>query len=330
MGMTERSMSNSPRTALSSMQAQVDALIAGLGPVTDLLVLSHGWNNDKADASQLYDELLGNIDKLLDLRESTIGARDAAGFRRSPARAQFRRRANLLAEQEVHRCGADSGRRRGQRRRPKQENIAAVDEWVLDRPQGGPAAARRSRTRIPDRVEAMERAKALLPQLATSPRRRNSSSCCARCSIRRWPKRMTRPRASSPAAPETLFANAAAPSSPRGATVAAGGAGMTSGGAAGLGDLLSGVQAAARRIANFATYYQMKSRAGTVGSTGVADMLRRVRTQKHDHSDSSRWAQLRRAARHGRRPRPAGEDQRRLREPAAGGVLAQRPLGRIR
>ena len=49
-------------------QSQVDALLAGLGPVTDLLILSHGWNNDKADASQLYEELLGNIDKLLDLR----------------------------------------------------------------------------------------------------------------------------------------------------------------------------------------------------------------------------------------------------------------------
>src|SRR5688572_5721516 len=49
-------------------QTQADAVIAGLGPVSDLLILSHGWNNDKADASQLYDELLGNIDKLLDLR----------------------------------------------------------------------------------------------------------------------------------------------------------------------------------------------------------------------------------------------------------------------
>ena len=49
-------------------QPQIDALLAGLGSVTDLLVLSHGWNNDKADASQLYEELLGNIDKLLDLQ----------------------------------------------------------------------------------------------------------------------------------------------------------------------------------------------------------------------------------------------------------------------
>jgi esterase/lipase superfamily enzyme len=55
---------------------------------------------------------------------------------------------------------------------------------------------------------------------------------------------------------------------------------MTSGGAAGLGDLLSSGQAAARRIANYATYYQMKSRAGTVGGKGVAEMLQRVRKAK--------------------------------------------------
>lgn len=53
-------------------QPQIDVLLAGLGPVTDLLVLSHGWNNDKADASQLYEELLGNIDKLLDLRNKAL------------------------------------------------------------------------------------------------------------------------------------------------------------------------------------------------------------------------------------------------------------------
>src|SRR4051812_38184982 len=50
-------------------QTQIDALIAGLAPVTDLFVLCHGWNNDKADAKALYDELVGNLDKLLDLRK---------------------------------------------------------------------------------------------------------------------------------------------------------------------------------------------------------------------------------------------------------------------
>jgi hypothetical protein len=56
-----------------------------------------------------------------------------------------------------------------------------------------------------------------------------------------------------------------------------GAASLDEGGAAFLGDLLSGVKAAARRIANFATYYQMKTRAGPVGKGGVAATLIRVR-----------------------------------------------------
>jgi esterase/lipase superfamily enzyme len=49
------------------------------------------------------------------------------------------------------------------------------------------------------------------------------------------------------------------------------------GGAAGLRDVVKGARAAARRLANYATYYQMKTRAGTVGSTGAAALIRRVR-----------------------------------------------------
>jgi pimeloyl-ACP methyl ester carboxylesterase len=56
--------------------------------------------------------------------------------------------------------------------------------------------------------------------------------------------------------------------------------GAGSGSAAGLRDMLGGVTAAARRLANFATYYQMKSRAGTVGTAGLAPVLQQIR-QKH-------------------------------------------------
>jgi len=52
------------------------------------------------------------------------------------------------------------------------------------------------------------------------------------------------------------------------------------GGAAGLKDLLEGTQAVARRIANFTTYFQMKQRAGVVGWTGVAQLLRALRAAK--------------------------------------------------
>ncbi len=51
------------------------------------------------------------------------------------------------------------------------------------------------------------------------------------------------------------------------------------GSAAGLGDLLSGFLAGARRIANYTTYYAMKQRAGTIGTLGLAPLLCRIREQ---------------------------------------------------
>ena len=49
------------------------------------------------------------------------------------------------------------------------------------------------------------------------------------------------------------------------------------GGAASLVGGLSKIKNAAARIANYATYYQMKSRAGTVGRIGIAQTLDRLR-----------------------------------------------------
>ncbi|MGE5208522.1 MAG: alpha/beta fold hydrolase [Alphaproteobacteria bacterium] len=48
------------------------------------------------------------------------------------------------------------------------------------------------------------------------------------------------------------------------------------GGAAGLGDLFTGIKAGAIRFLNYLTYYEMKNRAGTVGQKGVGPMLDRL------------------------------------------------------
>jgi hypothetical protein len=53
--------------------------------------------------------------------------------------------------------------------------------------------------------------------------------------------------------------------------------GIAAGQAAGISDLWRGIKAGARRLLNFTTYYQMKERAGLIGKTGVADVLRQVR-----------------------------------------------------
>ncbi len=48
------------------------------------------------------------------------------------------------------------------------------------------------------------------------------------------------------------------------------------GGAAGLGDIFSGIKSGAIRFLNYFAYYEMKKRAGTVGQKGVAPMLDRL------------------------------------------------------
>ena len=48
------------------------------------------------------------------------------------------------------------------------------------------------------------------------------------------------------------------------------------GGAAGLGDIFSGIKSGAIRFLNYLAYYEMKKRAGTVGQNGVGPMLDRL------------------------------------------------------
>lgn len=51
------------------------------------------------------------------------------------------------------------------------------------------------------------------------------------------------------------------------------------GGAAGLVEILSGFKAAAMNILNFTTYYEMKTRAGSVGENGVAPLIDKLASQ---------------------------------------------------
>jgi len=260
-------------------QPQIDALLAGLGPVTDLLVLSHGWNNDKADASQLYEELLGNIDKLLDLRNKAPVPAPLQDFVKSLRDRNFAAvrvfwpskkftDADLIPGGGAASVAAEA------------ENAAAVNR-ILDRLKDDPQVLGGA-DQNPAHVAAMESAKALVPQLATTDAKKEFVKLLRSILDPSMKENDDASAGFFAVDAETLFENAetpvVAPVAPGGG--AGGGTSLGNGGAAGLGDLLSGVQAAARRIANFATYYQMKSRSGTVGSKGVADLLRQVRAAK--------------------------------------------------
>ena len=312
--------------APSSMALSAMRSWRGIAPVTDLLVLSHGWNNDKADAAQLYDELGRNLDKLLALRDQASVPETLRVFTdhlrgRTFAAVRIYWPSKKFTDADLIPGGGAATAQ------AEQENIDAVEK-VLDALKEDPQRLG-DRTHAPSRVAAMERAKALLPELATVAAQKEFVSLLRSVLDPAMAEKDDASAGFLTVAAETLFDNAAAPVVAPVPSGDGSGAGMTSGGATGLGDLLSGVQAAARRLANFATYYQMKSRAGTVGTTGVADMLMRVRAKKNDirlhlagHSFGGRLVTA--AAKCSTTGNDCGFSQS-----AAGGLLPQRTLRRL-
>jgi esterase/lipase superfamily enzyme len=239
--------------------AQVRALLEGLPDASDLLVLAHGWNNDLSEARELYDELTANLERLPQ-PASGPGSRVVVMRVFWPSK-------KFADEDLVPGGGASS---------TDAENAHALVD-ALDTLKHDP-----DRLGQPDedpvRAAAVDRAVTLLDDLDWSEGARREFVLQIRALLD--PGQTHEDDASREfftLDPEELFDRFGQPI-PLELEVEEGGAAtLDEGGAAFLGDLLSGARAAARRIANFATYYQMKVRAGTVGAGGVATTLARVR-----------------------------------------------------
>lgn len=245
-------------------ERQVTALLAGLDGATDLLVLAHGWNNDLADATALYDELVGNLTSLL-------AAAGDQGPRLAIMRA-FWPSKKFADEDLIPGGGAASA---------TSENEAALRQSL--------ESLKRDPDRLggtgvnPLRAANIDKAIALIDDLEESETARREFVLRLRAVLN--PDDAHEEDASVEffeLEPEELFERFSE-EVPMALEVDAGGAAsVDEGGAAFLGDFLSGIGAAARRISNYATYYQMKSRAGTVGTVGMAATVARVRAARPD------------------------------------------------
>jgi hypothetical protein len=257
---------------------QVESLAKDL-TCSDLIVVAHGWNNDMAEAERLYDELLANIEKLLAARESPQAPpalRALVGREFSVCRV-FWPSKRFADEDLIPGGGAASA---------TAANDEALDR-ILDRLAENSIRLGEDSTSS-EHLESVERAKQLGPQLADP---------AAQVEFVEILRGILDPGDASEDDGTAAFfttdavqlfefmgeaVTAPGPETTGGATsVGAGSApGDDAGGAAGLRDLLDGVKAAARRLANLATYLQMKGRAGTVGSQGLAPVLRKVRRDR--------------------------------------------------
>lgn len=243
-------------------QSQVDRALDGLaaGPFSDLLVISHGWNNDMAEARDLYVRLLAALERV------RAGGQPALAGRQLAALAIFWPSKRFADSELIPGGGAADA---GSSALDPTAVISQLEELKSEPERLGLQVV------VPLRAEILSRAQNLVPHLGQSGEAQKEFVLLIRSILS--------PRDAHPddgsdnfftRDPNDLLRELSDPVPPP-ATAGDGGAADVAGngGAAGLGDFFSGIMGAAKRLLNFTTYYEMKERAGTVGKTGVAQVL---------------------------------------------------------
>jgi len=227
---------------------------------TDVFIISHGWNNTKQDAQSLYDLFFKNFAELKNNFDFTGRQLTIIGV--------------FWPSKKFDDLGFEPG----------QTNAAAVgvsagEEALLAKKVDELKAL----FTTPAEIQKLEAAKAALPGLETSPSERKKFVSNIRALLN--PAAANREDASDTffqSTEEELMENLRIPIAATvppefggGDAVFAGGSSSTldEGGEAGIGSFLDSFKTAALNILNYTTYYEMKTRAGTVGGKGVAPLI---------------------------------------------------------
>jgi hypothetical protein len=248
-------------------QGEIDRLGDAMAPVGDLIVISHGWNNDMADARSLYENLVAQIASMMPKVAGVAGRRFAVAGVLWPSKK--------FAEEDLIPGGA-AAMTTGI---VTEDSLAAQLDVLKD--FVGDANA----------IASLDGAKSLLPHLGDDPTAQDAFARIVRSHLPTTAALEDKIPDDFMTAPgDDLLRRLGRPFRPSRALPGGGGAAMMGtgtaavgeGAAAGLGQMLSGIKAGARNLLNYVTYYQMKERAGIVGRQGVSLVLRAVRVRRPD------------------------------------------------
>jgi len=255
---------------------QRDAAVAGIpSNVTDLYVASHGWNNDMADAKKLYDGIFGRL-------RNQLGGSPAAA--KQIAVVGIFWPSKKFAENDLIPKGTAQSVGHGVTVAMVQARLSEL-ESTLDDPSSKSAISVASKA--VDTINNSDSQTMYLSSLRDALRREVGTPG---------------PKESQEDASDHFFADPASlifdrlkvppgrfPNPPKsgggGALSVEGGHHLGTGGTTGLGgaqglpDFLRSLEQRALDIANFATYYVMKKRAGTVGTKGLSPIVDAIRAK---------------------------------------------------
>ncbi len=252
---------------------QLESQVALPAGVTDLFVISHGWNNDAAEALALYTRFFQNFGAVAQPGDLTGRSLAVIGVIWPSKKFD-----ELVAASGVPDSAQGSA------------GLAAADKKSLKSLEDKLERMKDLFT-TPAQRKALDEAKALLPDLEEKGTARREfvnkiRSLLDRSAANREDASdtffnddgndlMTNLKVAEDDIDEEVAGTAGSASLPLGVGRAA----PAAGGAAGLKDILSGFKAAAMNVLNFTTYYEMKARAGTVGKNGVAKLIDQLAPQ---------------------------------------------------
>ncbi len=252
--------------------AQKAAILAkvretGTGRITNLIVLSHGWNNDMAEARALYQELLANMAGLNAAPQDLTKTTAVVGVF-WPSKK--------FADEDLIPAGLAAGAG-GTASSKKRGVTAAALKQKLEGLKGTFDKADKT---------ALEKAKKLVDLLDDSPKAQKEFVKLIRALLPPSSENSDASKQFFKVKPTALLESLSAPivepkKAPKGTGGIASTSAGTTGGVLGFQDILSGITAGAWRFLNFATFYQMKERAGVVGS-GLNKVLKEVRAARPD------------------------------------------------
>jgi len=225
---------------------------------TDLFVISHGWNNDQEAAEKLYKELFTNLAAVA----PELLARKLAILGVIWPSKQFTDLVNASASQ-----GGAAGLAAAAV--PDQTIIKKLD--LLEDLFGPESAANiaQAKTKI-GQIETDPAARDEFVKLLVDlvdPAAAHKEDASDKLFSLSGSQILEKLQVPTPVAPASGAGGGGATALGGGATTP-----QAAGGAAGLGDVFSGIKAGATRLLNYLTYYEMKARAGTVGA-GVGQLL---------------------------------------------------------